>query len=77
MASAPGCRACACDKQRPWYSTDAARIYLGMNPTGPSGAMFGEVMQVWEAMGALVEERDGKPMFEFPHVARVEIVYPA
>jgi hypothetical protein len=47
---APGCRACACEKKRPWYSTDAARIYLGMNPTGPSGAMFGEVMQVWERL---------------------------
>lgn len=47
---APGCVACACSKKRPWYSTDAARIYLGMNPTGSSGAMFGEVMQVWERL---------------------------
>jgi len=46
----PGCQPCACSKNRPWYSTDAARIYLGMNPTGPSGAMFGEVMQVWERL---------------------------
>lgn len=35
------------------------------------------VMEIWEAMGALVEERDGKPMFEFPHVERVQVAYPA
>lgn len=32
-----------------------------------------EVMAIWEPMGACVEERDGRPMFEFPHVERVEL----
>lgn len=32
-----------------------------------------EVMQVWEAMGTMVEERDGKPKFEFPHVKKVDL----
>ncbi|MHC5062371.1 MAG: putative quinol monooxygenase [Planctomycetota bacterium] len=32
-----------------------------------------EVMQVWEAMGTMVEERDGKPKFEFPHVEMVDL----
>lgn len=32
-----------------------------------------EVMAIWEPMGALVEERDGRPKFEFPHVERVEL----
>lgn len=34
-----------------------------------------EVARVWEAMGTMVEERDGKPMFEFPHVERREISF--
>jgi hypothetical protein len=49
----PGCSGCVCPRKRVWYSTDAARIYLGMNPTGPSGAMFGEVMQVWERLSVI------------------------
>lgn len=32
-----------------------------------------EVMQIWEAMGTMVEERDGKPKFEFPHVKMVDL----
>lgn len=32
-----------------------------------------EVMQIWEAMGAMVEERDGRPKFEFPHVSRIDL----
>ena len=32
-----------------------------------------EVMEVWEAMGTMVEERDGKPKFEFPHVTKVDL----
>ena len=31
-----------------------------------------EVMAIWEPMGALVEERGGRPSLEFPHVERVE-----
>ena len=36
-----------------------------------------EVMAVWEPMGALVEERDGKPKMQFPHVTLQEVVYEA
>lgn len=32
-----------------------------------------EVMRIWEAMGSMVEERDGRPKFEFPHVDRVDL----
>jgi hypothetical protein len=32
-----------------------------------------EVMKIWEAMGAMVEERGGIPKFEFPHVERVQL----
>jgi hypothetical protein len=32
-------------------------------------------MQIWEAMGSMVEERDGRPKFEFPHVARVDLEF--
>ena len=34
-----------------------------------------EVAQVWEAMGTMVEERDGKPKFEFPHVEKLDLVF--
>jgi hypothetical protein len=46
----PGCTECACNRKLPWWSTDATRIYQGMNPVGPSGEMFGEVMSVWERL---------------------------
>ncbi|MBW3553718.1 MAG: hypothetical protein KY466_09410 [Gemmatimonadetes bacterium] len=45
---APGASRCTCERKRLWYSTDALRIHEGLNPTGPSGAMFAEAMQVWE-----------------------------
>ena len=32
-----------------------------------------EVMAIWEPMGACVEDRDGRPKFEFPHVERVAL----
>lgn len=32
-----------------------------------------EVMKIWEAMGTMTEERDGRPQFEFPHVARMDL----
>lgn len=32
-----------------------------------------EVMSIWEPMGALCEERDGRPGMEFPHVRRIEL----
>jgi len=46
-----------------WVDGDAARV-AHETP---------EVMRIWEAMGTMVEERDGRPKFEFPHVARVEL----
>ena len=32
-----------------------------------------DVADVWNAMGELVEDRDGRPKYEFPHVAQIEI----
>ena len=34
-----------------------------------------ELMAVWEAMGTLVEERNGKPGFEFPHVEKLNLAF--
>jgi hypothetical protein len=45
-----GTRTCKCSKTRVWFSTDSTRIHEAFNPTGPSGEMFGEVMQVWERL---------------------------
>ena len=39
---------CACEKALPLYSTDALRFHEGMNPAGSNGAMYQEIMQVWE-----------------------------
>lgn len=39
---------CSCDYHRELYSTDALRIQEGMNPAGSNGAMYQEIMQVWE-----------------------------
>lgn len=39
---------CPCARQRPFFSTDALRFHEDMNPGGPNGAMFAEVMQVLE-----------------------------
>src|SRR5579884_174055 len=43
-----GCYPCPCPAARPLYSTDALRIHEGMNLEGTNGAMFAEIMQVWE-----------------------------
>ncbi len=40
--------ACPCSHERSLYSTDALRIHEGMQPAGTNGAMFAEIMQVWE-----------------------------
>lgn len=32
-----------------------------------------QVLQLWEPMGDMCEERGGRPRFEFPHVERVEL----
>lgn len=40
--------ACMCSRKNPLYSTDALRIHEGMQPAGTNGAMFAEIMQVWE-----------------------------
>ena len=34
-----------------------------------------EVMAIWEPMGALCEERDGRPSMEVPHVERMKIEF--
>lgn len=39
---------CRCPLSLPLYSTDALRIHEGMNPAGTNGALFAEIMQVWE-----------------------------
>lgn len=41
---------CGCKQKLNWYSTDALRIHERLNPTGSSGAIFAEAMQVWERM---------------------------
>lgn len=39
---------CPCKLELSLYSTDALRIHERMNPYGANGAIFGEIMQVWE-----------------------------
>ena len=46
----PGITDCRCQQKLKWYSTDALRLHERLNPTGPSGAIFAEAMQVWERM---------------------------
>jgi len=41
---------CECQLSRPLFSTDALRIHERMNPAGSNGAIFAEVMQVFERM---------------------------
>ncbi|WP_445246738.1 DNA double-strand break repair nuclease NurA [Microcoleus sp. OTE_8_concoct_300] len=41
---------CPCNLSRNLYSTDALRIHERMNPAGTNGAIFGEIMQVWETV---------------------------
>jgi len=43
-----GAVSCACSLKRPLYSTDALRFHEGMNAAGTNGAMFAEIMQVYE-----------------------------
>ena len=51
-------------------------IFSWKNADAPKTAhQLPEVMAVWEPMGALVEERDGRPKFEFPHVEKVEMTF--
>lgn len=32
-----------------------------------------EVSEIWEAMGPMCEDRDGRPAFEFPHLHLVDV----
>jgi hypothetical protein len=32
-----------------------------------------EVSEIWEAMGPMCEDRDGRPAFEFPHLRLVDV----
>jgi hypothetical protein len=34
-----------------------------------------DVMAVWEPMGALCEDREGRPAMDFPHVREIEIQF--
>ena len=34
-----------------------------------------EVMRIWERMGAMTEERGGRPQFEFPHVTQEALAF--
>ena len=34
-----------------------------------------DVADLWKAMGELVEEREGRPRFEFPHVQKLELEF--
>lgn len=43
-----GTVSCGCSLKRPLYSTDALRFHEGMNAAGTNGAMFAEIMQVYE-----------------------------
>jgi hypothetical protein len=44
---------CPCRHARPLYATDALRFHEGMQPAGTNGAMFAEIMQVWERVWIL------------------------
>jgi len=46
-----------------WVDDDAS----GLAHTHP------EVSEVWEAMGPLCEDRDGRPSMEFPHLKQVSV----
>ena len=49
-------------------------IFSWKDAEAPNTAhMNPEVMSVWEPMGALVEERNGRPSMEFPHVQPLNI----
>lgn len=50
LAPSGGRTTCTCPAARPLFSTDALRMHEGFNPTGSSGAMFAEAMQVWERL---------------------------
>ena len=34
-----------------------------------------DVAKVWEAMGTMTEERDGRPKFFFPHVEKLDLAF--
>ena len=51
-------------------------IFTWKNANAPEVAhQTPEVMQIWEAMGTMVEERGGKPKFEFPHVQKLVFAF--
>jgi hypothetical protein len=53
------------DKERPFF----VEIFSWKDASAPETAHHSpEIMAVWEPMGALVEERDGRPSMEFPQV---------
>ena len=48
-----------------WKNADAPRI-AHETP---------DVAQIWEAMGSMTEERDGRPKFFFPHVEKLALAF--
>lgn len=53
-------------------------IFRWKNAQAPATAHeLPEIMAIWEPMGAMAEERGGRPKFEFPHVERLELKYDA
>ena len=49
-------------------------IFTWVDGKAPATAhQLPEVARIWEAMGTMCEDRDGKPKFEFPHVERVSL----
>lgn len=59
-------------EEKPYF----VEIFAWANAEAPNIAHHSpEVMAVWEPMGALVEERGGRPPMEFPHVTPVAMSY--
>ncbi len=51
-------------------------IFSWKDANAPNAAhRLPEVMKIWEAMGTMVEEREGRPKFEFPHVSRLDLSF--
>ena len=57
---------------------DAEERFAGLLFTWVEGG-FGlahehpDVLMIWEAMDPLLEDRDGRPKWEFPHFVRVSV----
>ena len=62
------------DSQHDEKGTTFVEIFAWARPDAPGLAhQMPEVMAVWEPMGALVEERDGRPAMEFPNYRALDL----